>query len=157
MEAQKTKDRIGRRAVAATDHAFVHRVHDEAYRDLIVRQFGAWDQALEDTYFENIWSHPGLEIVEFDGEPCGFFCVDSTDDELFIYEMVLDPNAQGKGIGTYLLGQVQERSTQEERKLKLEVLRYNGRARALYERFGFKLVGQNDTHDQMEWLPGSSN
>ena len=149
--------RIKLREVSPDDRELVQHVHDAAYRDVIVRQFGEWDQRLEDQFFEGIWKHLGILIVEYDNEPCGFFCVDSTDDELMIYEMVLDPSAQGKGIGTYLLGKTQDRATREKKKLKLEVLRCNDRARALYERFGFKLVGRNDTHDQMEWLPSSLN
>lgn len=149
--------RIKLREVSPDDRELVQHVHDAAYRDVIVRQFGEWDQRLEYQFFEGIWEHLGILIVEYDNEPCGFFCVDSTDDELMIYEMVLDPSAQGKGIGTYLLGQTQDRATREKKKLKLEVLRCNDGARVLYVRFGFKLVGRNDTHDQMEWLPSSLN
>lgn len=42
------------RAARSVDKDFVHRVHDEAYRDVVVRQFGRWNQQEEDVFFEAI-------------------------------------------------------------------------------------------------------
>ena len=61
----------------------------------------------------------------------------------------LRPDAQGRGLGTALVRSLQE----EGRPVTLGVERDNPRARALYERLGFALVGQDDRDHLLRWEP----
>jgi ribosomal protein S18 acetylase RimI-like enzyme len=134
------------------DFEFVHKTHDEAYYDAIVAQFGDWDQDIEDGFFDDIWKHPNLQVIEYLGKMCGFFCMEDRENEIFINEIVLSPTFQGRGIGSAILGHLKTLSADEGKPLTLEVLKSNNRARLLYKRFGFELTGDNPTHIQMRYI-----
>lgn len=149
-------DTVRLRSVMPNDKEFVHTVHDNAYRDVIIQQFGTWDQKVEDTFFEAIWALKDLQIIEYKEERCGFYCVEPMSGSLFLSEIVLMPSAQGKGIGSYLIKKLQLRSTDECKPITLEALKSNTLAKSLYKRLGFVQVGTNDTHIQMVWTPQES-
>ena len=58
---------IALRPAAATDMEFVRGVHHEAFRELVERQFGPWDAALQDQLFAQAWARGGYSIVLYDG------------------------------------------------------------------------------------------
>jgi ribosomal protein S18 acetylase RimI-like enzyme len=55
------------------------------------------------------------------------------------------------GIATRVLRDWQQDAAAAGRGITLSVLHSNAAARALYERLGFRVAGQTDTHSQMEW------
>jgi ribosomal protein S18 acetylase RimI-like enzyme len=60
------------------------------------------------------------------------------------------PAYQGRGIGTTLIRRLQQRARKEGVPVTLQVFKVNP-ARALYERLGFKVTGETDTHCRMKW------
>jgi ribosomal protein S18 acetylase RimI-like enzyme len=133
------------RPATADDRDYARRTHHVAFRDVVERQFGPWNEAAQDTFFGAMWAHGGTAIVEVDGEPCGFLLVEERDDELIVGEIVLHPDFQGRGIGTVLLRDVIARG----KPVRLQVLHENARARALYERLGFVEIDSTVTHHLM--------
>ena len=66
---------------------------------------------------------------------------------LNIHDLAVLPEYRGQGIGRLLLRAAEKRAQQRGCcKLTLEVRTDNGRARGLYERFGFEASGGADTH-----------
>ncbi|POM26215.1 putative acetyltransferase [Actinomadura rubteroloni] len=62
-------------------------------------------------------------------------------DELLLDVLAVSPEARGLGVGTTLLSAVaDEARTRGRHRVKLEVVDTNPRAKALYERFGFRTV-----------------
>ena len=45
------------------DTEFARAVHHQAYRDVVVRQYGTWDEKAQDGYFIDIWSPAVFEII----------------------------------------------------------------------------------------------
>ena len=43
---------LGRRTATSSDTEFARTTHHEAYRAVVSRQFGAWDETLQDRLFE---------------------------------------------------------------------------------------------------------
>jgi ribosomal protein S18 acetylase RimI-like enzyme len=58
------------------------------------------------------------------------------------------PEFQGRGLGTTILGDVIEHARMGRRPVSLQVLKVNP-ARRLYERLGFVISGESETHFQM--------
>ena len=141
---------IERRPATLRDTEFVRISHHEAYRDVVLRQFGAWDEALQDRLFEEKWIPDQFEIVFCDGSPCGFFSVEDHPDHIYVGEIVIAPQFQGRGIGSRLLNEQLQRGRETKSPLRLQVLREN-RAIELYRRFGFKECGTTETHICMIW------
>ena len=83
--------------------------------------------------------------------PIGWVVVDRGGSELRIIDIALVPEARRHGIGTLIVRDLQQQAAIDERPMRLEVLRGNVRARALYERLGFRTTGETDTHTSMAW------
>jgi ribosomal protein S18 acetylase RimI-like enzyme len=141
------------RSASAADEDLARRAHHLGYREVVERQFGSWDEAAQDRFFAGDWSRGGFQIVECDGEPCGYIAVDVTPDAVSIREIVLLPTHQGRGIGTALLTGAIELATSQSVPVQLGALREN-RAAALYRRLGFREVGRDATHVFFRRPPG---
>lgn len=53
---------LERRPATSSDTEFARTTHHAAYRDVVSRQFGAWDEALQDRLFEEKWMPDKCEI-----------------------------------------------------------------------------------------------
>lgn len=73
--------------------------------------------------------------------------------ELVIVSIQLLPQHQGRGIGTSLIDVLFKEARDEGKRLTLQVLKVNDRARQLYERLGFSTVEETDTHYLMKAAP----
>ena len=67
---------LTRRPATPADTDFARSVHHQAYRDVVVRQFGTWDESRQDEFFAADWSAGGFEILLCDAEPCGYVAVE---------------------------------------------------------------------------------
>jgi ribosomal protein S18 acetylase RimI-like enzyme len=94
---------LTRRPATVRDEDFARRVHHLAYRDVVERQFGGWDAKEQDTYFETAWSKHDHDIVEWNGDACGYLAVEMNATRADVHELVLDPAYQNRGIGCELL------------------------------------------------------
>ena len=141
---------LERRPADPSDTEFARISHHEAYREVVSRQFGAWDEALQDRLFEEQWTPDQFEIVLYDGNPCGFLSIEDRPDHIYVSEIVIVPQFQGRGIGSRLLNEEMQRGRETKSPLRLQVLREN-RAIELYRRLGFKECGTTETHIRMVW------
>lgn len=136
------------RAGVAEDLEFLWRLHRAAMGPHVERAFGAQD---EQAWRERVLSRTdptAHEIVEVTGEPVGCQWIRAHEGELELVRLYLLPEAQGKGIGTRLVSSLCERADREGLPVRLRVLQVS-LARRLYERHGFAVVGEADSHFQM--------
>ena len=125
-------------------------MHHEAYRDAVVRQFGIWDEARQDRFFDAAWAEAEHEMLLCDGAPCGYVCVEEHDDHVLVAEIVVMPEFQGRGIGSTVLRETQERARERGVPVRLGTFHTN-RAADLYRRLGFRETGRSATHIGFEW------
>jgi ribosomal protein S18 acetylase RimI-like enzyme len=133
---------------------FVRNVHHRAYRDVIERQYGSWSQTTQDRFFNHVWSAAAHEIVFCDAVPCGYASVENRNGEIYLRELVIDPDFQGRGIGTHLVRDIQNHAATLEVSVRLQTHVVN-RAQNLYSRLGFRETGRTQTHVLMEWNPAA--
>lgn len=132
------------------DKAFVKRLNEEAYRAVVVEQFGAWDDPDQGSMFESEWKTHAWQIVEQRGRQIGAMVILRHPDHIWLHEILVSPEHQGEGIGTELLLGLIDRARASNLPLRLRVLKAN-RARLLYQRIGFRTTGMfEDTHYDME-------
>jgi GNAT superfamily N-acetyltransferase len=143
---------ITTRAARADDLEFARAVHHAAYRDVVERQFGVWDEDFQDNTFMESWQDAAYEIVECGGRPCGYLCVEDRSDCQHVREIVISPPFQGRGIGTMLLGRAIRRATDRGVPVRLGTFHVN-RAADLYRRLGFQETARTSTHILFEWHP----
>ena len=138
------------RPAAEADIAFARTTHHEAYRDVVIRQFGAWDAQIQDDFFERSWDDQPHEIILRGGVPCGYAAVEFNDDYVHVRELVIHPAFQGHGLGTAFLQNVCAQAAARGHPVKLGVFHQN-RTAALYRRLGFREFDRTETHILMEW------
>ncbi len=98
---------------------------------------GAFLYEMEQNQVARCW------VMREDGRVVGYICVWEVADELHITNIAVHPAARRRGIGRRLLQQViGEARGKGLRVVALEVRPSNVEARALYESFGFRVVGR---------------
>ncbi len=90
------------------------------------------------------------EIILIEGEPAGRLIVERREHEIRCVDLALLPGHRGAGVGTFLIQRLQEEAGQTNKRLRLQIIRFN-RAVTLLERLGFVRTSETGTHFQMEW------
>jgi ribosomal protein S18 acetylase RimI-like enzyme len=132
------------RPATPADKELLRQIHHAAYRDVVERQFGSWDPADQDARFDQAFTTAGVRIIEVDSEPVGSIHVVVEDRHLFLANIDLLPAYQSRGIGSELIAAEIARARALGKPVRLQVLRANQRARALYERIGFRVIGEDE-------------
>lgn len=90
------------------------------------------------------WVHNKIEqnigdyiAVRCDGEPAGYYCCRREDGELELDELFVLPPYRNMGIGTAIVRKILSECAEP---IILYVFLKNTRARALYERLGFRVI-----------------
>lgn len=122
---------------------------EHCYRDVVERQFGAWDVAAQQQFFEKKWAGLTYQKVMIDGLFGGALAIDRGADQITLSEILIAPEFQGQRIGTEIVLDVLKSAAEGQLPVKLQVLQMN-RAMALYKRLGFVETGRNETHVLME-------
>lgn len=119
---------------------------NEAQQELFLKmQLKARDQSYPMYY-------PGLDdrIILFKDKSAGRLILSRTDEEIRLVDISLLPAYRNARIGTSVITSVLAEAEQTNRCVRLQVERTNDGARRLYERLGFLVTGENQTHFQME-------
>lgn len=141
---------VSQRPATPADTDFARSVHHRAYRDVIERQYGPWDEANQDGLFNSAWSPEAHEIILLDGVRCGYSCIQNQNDAIYLRELVIDPDFQGRGIGTCILRHLIDRAIARGVPVRLRTHIVN-RAANLYRRMGFQEAERTESHLLLEW------
>jgi ribosomal protein S18 acetylase RimI-like enzyme len=117
---------------------------DELRSRFLVQQFGA-----QETHLRSVHPTASRDVVLVDGVSAGRLYVDRRAHEIEILEIALLPAARGRGVGTKLLEGLLKEAGASGKKLTLQV-QATSRARALYERLGFRRADQGGVYLRME-------
>ena len=89
-------------------------------------------------------------IILIDNKSAGVYVIHTTENgELFINEISILKEYRNKGIGTKILEEQLKENQSKGIRTILQVFKDNP-AKSLYERLGFKVYGETETHYQME-------
>jgi len=135
---------ISLRSITDADLEFLWRLHNLALKKYIEETWG-WDEEWQRRHFEERFDPNNGLIVVIDGTDAGFWWVNERPDEIFLVSIHLLPDFQRRGIGTRLIRTLTDNSYKP---VRLKVLKVNP-ARRLYERLGFSISGDLDTHFEM--------
>ena len=135
------------------DRAWLSDLRREAYRSLVLRTFGNFDERRHQRHCDETWSRGNVRLVLAGGDRCGMLQTEQRTSTLQIHEIQLLPRAQKQGLGTRLLEEVKEQARRSDLAVTLDVAHLNHEARRLYERLGFVRTGISPTHYLMRWKP----
>ncbi len=95
------------------------------------------------------------QIILLKDQPIGRLIVVRTDEEIRLADVALLPEYRHSGTGTSLIKTLMTEAGRTQKPIRLQVEKPNGQARRLYDRLGFTTTGENITHFQMEYQPGT--
>lgn len=120
-----------------------------AVREAFLRmQFNAQRQG-----YRNSFPRADFQIILANGHAVGRMVVNRAPGELMLVDIALMPEHRGHGIGTALLQQLLREAGVSGKPLKLSVIK-GQRAGRLYQRLGFRKIGESDLRDDLEWRAG---
>ena len=90
-------------------------------------------------------------VLNSDREPVGHVLVNEDARDLRIIDIAILKEQRGKGFGTAVLEQIQQRASASGKNLRLQVANGSAAAR-LYERLGFTAVSSSMVQTEMEWV-----
>ncbi len=117
-----------------------------------VDKFWQWDdeeqkQRLRKDLEEHL---PHKKIIVVNNKMIGVYAVHITEDgDLYINEISILKEYQNKGIGRKILEKQLEENDKKKMRTVLQVFKGNS-AKNLYEKLGFKVYGETESHYQME-------
>lgn len=135
----------------ATEHdrAWLRWLHHATLRESVERVWG-WEEAVQDALFDKNLRLANRDVIQVDGHDVGVIRITRRKTEYFLDDIEIDPAYQGRGVGTSVIRALQDQARAEGLPVGLQVIIGN-RAKDLYERHGFEVRGQTDTHFQMRW------
>jgi ribosomal protein S18 acetylase RimI-like enzyme len=152
------------RAARADDESFLLALYGSTRQDEMAAW--GWDAAQQEMFLRMQFlalqqryaaerEHSEHRIILRDGVPVGRILVIRSADEIRLADIALLPEHRRSGIGSALIGDLQEEAARTGLPVRLHVTRDN-RAAQLYERLGFVVCGDTGSHFKMEWLPQES-
>ena len=143
-------DALTRRSATESDREFLFQLLKLALGPHIEAVYGPWDESWQRRHFErttDVFSHI---VLELDSASIGCLFVEEDDSSLLLHRILLLPEFQNQGLGSAVVSEILEAARRSRRSVRLQVFRGNP-ARRLYQRLGFSVVGESDTHVMMEY------
>lgn len=106
-------------------------------------------------HYTKHYPRASFDLVLVDGEPAGRLYVDEWAREIRLVDVALLPGFRNRGLGTHLVGGVMARAEAAGKPLTIHVEGFNP-ALSLYERLGFRRIGEHGPYLLMEWRPPSA-
>ncbi len=96
-------------------------------------------------------------VIELDGQAIGRLLVNRDETEIRLIDIAVLPEFRGFGAGKILIESLQREAETAGKPLGLRVLATNASATRLYERLGFVVIENNQTHLTMRWRGSAEN
>lgn len=113
----------------------------------LIDQIWGWDNNFQLDYHIKNFLPNKTQIIIYDSREVGFLVVERYSNKIFIENILIAPTFQAKGIGTKILTDIITEVT--DKKVELQVLKINERAKQLYDRLGSQTYEQTDLHYKM--------
>lgn len=120
-------------------------LNDEQKQQFITMQFDA-----QQRYYKSQYPSASFDVILYRKEAIGRLYVEEWENEFRLIDIALLPFHCNQGIGSWLLQEMMKRASTVRKIVSLHVERHNP-ALQLYQRLGFKEVGEQGAHRLMQW------
>ncbi len=142
---------ISLREATETDSNAVYSLKKAAFSHYVERQYGNWDEAEQRDYHIARFAPSEVKIITVDRRAVGFVSVVAESDCIKVNQLIIHPNHQGQGIGEHCMALIKHEAGKKDLPVRLQVMKVNPRAIRFYQRIGFVVAGETETHYQMEF------
>ena len=142
-------DRLKLRKASQDDMELAFLVKRAAFRKYAELVWG-WDEDGQRQLHDRRFREQDYRIINLDGNDIGVISMDVKPDCVFVNQIYVLPEHQGQGVGWKCMQVILERGRDLGLTVRLQVLKVNPRAVAFYERLGFTITDETDTHFLMQ-------
>ena len=139
------------RKATADDSEFAYQTKKAAFREYVEKVWG-WDEDEQRQLHERRFTSQDFQVIQVSDINVGILAVVRQPDCVKVNQIFIVPEYQSRGIGAACMRQIVEEATASGLPVKLQVLKVNSRAVKFYQRLGFGIAGESDTHVLMERL-----
>ena len=141
------------RNCTVNDFDFLFELKKQNFKWYVDKIWGWKDDEQKERLKQDLEEHLAHKrIILIDNKPVGIYVVHITENgDLFINEISILREYQNKGIGRKILEEQLKENQSKGIRTILQVFKDNP-AKSLYEKLGFKVYGETETHYQMENL-----
>lgn len=140
------------RTISDADYLWLWSLKRETMRTYVEQTWGKWDDDWQAERFRQNFRPDHVQVIVLDGHDAGLLHVVRSPEEIRLVNIQVSPEFQNRGLGTEVMHALLAEARREKLPLRLQVLKVNP-ARRLYERIGFAVVAETETHYQMRWTP----
>lgn len=140
---------LTRRPATLDDYDFLYALRRAALKESVARTWG-WDEAWQQTYFQERFDPAETEILQWQGQDVGTISVREEADELYLALLAILPEFQGRGWGTAVLQNLIHHAQHTGKTVTLHVLKTNPEAQKLYERLGLQIIAEEEYKFKMQ-------
>ena len=147
------------RPITDADREFLYRVYastreeelrqtpwsDEQKTQFLHMQFHA-----QHTHYQEHYKEARFDIILHDDQPIGRLYVDRRADEIRVIDIALLTEHRSAGIGGQIMKEVLDEAAAAGKPVRIHV-EQNNPAMRLYNRLGFRKIGNTGIYDLMEW------
>jgi ribosomal protein S18 acetylase RimI-like enzyme len=125
------------------DDPFIRKLYIDTMQPLL-SAFGAWDTDKNLASFDQHYRVAEATIIVVDGADVGWLQIHDDGDDLSLHQLHIVEAYRNRGIGTRLIRKLIARADRQTKRVTLSVVK-NNRALSLYQRLGFRIVGEDET------------
>jgi GNAT superfamily N-acetyltransferase len=114
-----------------------------------------WDERNQDAYADKDFDERTPHLIYKEDRKVGVVGWQMKPDHIWFGPIFILPEHQGQGIGMHVVKEFIKKAEAEKLPLRLQTLLMNQKAKALYERLGFKTLDKSAVHWQLEYTLGS--
>jgi ribosomal protein S18 acetylase RimI-like enzyme len=156
-------DQVALRPAGPEDEAFLFRVYASGREEELAST--VWDEAQKLAFLEMQYRAQSAsyranltswyDVIVVDGRDAGRLLVDRGESSISVADIGLLPEYRGRGIGGALMREVLDEASRDRLPVRLYVEQFNPAFR-LYQRLGFRPIGEHGVYVPMEWRPPGS-
>lgn len=137
-------DRIGFRPAMEEDYDFLYALHRATMKEYVNKTWG-WDEAAQETMFRKNYVPSGIQIITLAGTDIGMLSLQGSEEDIFLQVIEIQPTHQRQGLGATIIHKIIAEAAHQKKPVRLRVLKVNP-AKGLYDRLGFSVIEETDTH-----------
>ncbi|OGO91248.1 MAG: hypothetical protein A2Y17_04680 [Clostridiales bacterium GWF2_38_85] len=136
------------RLASEDDKEFVYQTIKSGDFQYIDEIWG-WDEAKQRSLFDTEFNTENVYVIMFDEKSVGFCQIIRTN-RIYICELHLSSKFRGLGIGSSVLAEIITEGKSAGLPVYIGCFKNIIRARRLYEKIGFSLIGETETHYELK-------
>jgi ribosomal protein S18 acetylase RimI-like enzyme len=113
-------------------------------------QFLAMQFEAQTWHYSQEYDPAGFFVIEHEARPVGRLYRELQGSDVHIIDISIVPEMRGLGLGTMLLQEILDEAASQKRTASIYVEHFNP-ARRLYDRLGFREIGENGVYHLMRW------